>query len=339
MIPVKWARRLKRYFEPKAVVLMYHRVANLPEDPWELAVQPGYFEQQLKLLRKKFNVISLQELVMQLNCRSVQDNSVCITFDDGYSDNYVYAKPLLEKYQCPATFFIATKYVDRKQLFWWDELQQILLDSPELPPTICIDINGETFSYDLEEDAVLHGRKCEQQKAWIAPDNPPTRRCELYLNIWERLKPLPDLELQTMLSRIRLWARYHRQPDAVSLPMTKMQLNSLASHPLFDIGLHTVTHASLIFHPKEVQCREIMNNRHSLLKICHRSSDILTYPYGDYNDATISVVKEEKLSAAFTTNERVVTKQSNPYCLGRFQVKNWSSQAFEAQLSRWVKTF
>lgn len=339
MVHRKWVRRLKRLFEPKAVVLMYHRVANLTADPWQLAVQPDHFEQQLKVLHKKFHVISLQELVAQLNTRSVEANSVCITFDDGYSDNFLFAKPLLEKYKCPATFFIATKYIDRKQLFWWDELQHILLESPVLPEAIHIDMNGAPFSYHLEEDALLTAKRSKQQMTWIAPDDPPTRRCELYLALWERLKPLPDLDLQSMLSKIRLWARYHQQPDTISLPLTKAQLTSIADHPLFDIGLHTVTHASLIFHSKEVQCREIMNNKDCLKKICQRSTNILTYPYGDYNDATMSVVKDENLSAAFTTNERVVTKQSNPYCLGRFQVKNWNRREFESQLSRWTKTW
>jgi hypothetical protein len=38
---------------------------------------------------------------------------VCITFDDGRSDNFVYAVPLLKKYRLTATFFITTGFIDR----------------------------------------------------------------------------------------------------------------------------------------------------------------------------------------------------------------------------------
>ena len=318
---------------------MYHRVAELPADPWQLAVQPNHFEQQLKVLHKKFKVIPVHELVTQLNSRTVQSSSICITFDDGYSDNFVHAKPLLEKYECPATFFIASQYIDRKQLFWWDELQHILLDSPELPENIQINIDGTPFTYNLEAETVLTKRRSMQQKAWVAPEHPPTRRCELYLRLWERLRPLPDAELQDMLTMIRTWAHYHMKPDKINWPMTRAQLQGIAKHPLFDIGLHTVTHPALSFHSEDIQSREIMDNRDSLRKICHRSLNMLTYPYGDYNETTIRVAKKENLAAAFTTTEQVITRRSDPYNLGRFQVKNWGRRDFEARLSQWAKSY
>lgn len=339
MIHRKWVRRLKHLFEPKAIVLMYHRVADLPADPWQLAVQPAHFEQQLKVLCKKFKVIPLQELVNKLNSRSVEANTVCITFDDGYRDNFLHAMPLLEKYACPATFFITTQYVDRKQLFWWDELQHLLLDPPELPGQLDMDIGGVPFSYQLQEDATLSARRAALQKTWVAPENPPTRRCELYFKLWEQLKPLPEAELQDMLLKVRVWTHYCPQPEKESWPLTTTQLKRIACHPLFDIGLHTVTHASLSVQPEEIQSQEIMENRVSLKKICHHCVDMITYPYGDYNDTTISVVIRENLTAAFSTAEKVITKQSNPYCLGRFQVKDWSSRKFESQLAHWSKTY
>src|ERR1044072_9851462 len=123
----KYVRMIWRLFEHKAIVLMYHRVASVSADPWELAVQPEHFEQHLAILKNKFHVVPLTELVHQLQQRKLRTDCVCLTFDDGYSDNFINAKPLLEKYQCPAIFFIATKFINRKDMFWWDELQQIML--------------------------------------------------------------------------------------------------------------------------------------------------------------------------------------------------------------------
>lgn len=115
-------RKIRTLVESKAVVLMYHRIDNLTFDPWQLAVSPDNFEQQLKVLRTTFDVVPLDKLSSRIQRRPIASKSVCITFDDGYVDNYKFAKPLLEKYNCPATFFIAHNYIGKEQQYWWDEL-------------------------------------------------------------------------------------------------------------------------------------------------------------------------------------------------------------------------
>lgn len=99
-------RILNKIFYRHGVVLMYHRIANPVNDYWQLCVSPENFEQQLQVILKYRERVS-------------------ITFDDGYIDNYTTAKPLLEKYKLPATFFIATGGIDSGKEFWWDELQQL----------------------------------------------------------------------------------------------------------------------------------------------------------------------------------------------------------------------
>jgi peptidoglycan/xylan/chitin deacetylase (PgdA/CDA1 family) len=337
--PRKIIKRVKRLFVHKAVVLMYHRVADIAGDPWELAVHPVHFEQHLQLLKSRFRVIAVSELVRQLQKGALSSDCVCITFDDGYSDNFVHAKPLLEKYQCPATFFIATNYINHRQLFWWDELQHLILDTPVLPPVFSVVINNELVQVALPGEQVLTERNIAQQLQWVAPDNPPTKRCELYLLLWQKLKPLPHAQIQQVLDGLRSLAGNPVSTNALHLPMTETQLQDMARHSLFDIGLHTVTHPSLSIHSREVQNREIINNAHALRTMCRRYSNIITYPYGDYNSTTIDVVRNEKLDAAFTTEEHSVTKKSDRYCLGRFQVKNWNGPAFEKQVATWIKSF
>jgi len=36
---------------------------------------------------------------------------ICLTFDDGYLDNYVYVWPLLKKYNARATIFVSPAFV------------------------------------------------------------------------------------------------------------------------------------------------------------------------------------------------------------------------------------
>ncbi len=315
---------------------MYHRVADLTTDPWQLAVSPENFEQQLWVLQKKYKLVSVTELLSYLDKKSIQSKTVCITFDDGYSDNYFAAKPLLEKYESPATFFISTHYTEQQKSFWWDELERIILISKRLPSILSVTINGELFVYQLENDASLTEEQQEKQKTWVWTEEPPTRRCELYLALHRRLKPLPYNELQSVIREIKSWSKYDKVFKE-DLPMTNQQLTDIAIQPLFDIGLHTARHSALPFHNREMQFKEIADNEQSLKDTCDNFTSVLAYPFGVYNEATISVVKEQKLNAAFTTTEKHITNSSDLYQLGRFQIKNWDGKEFERRISNWIK--
>lgn len=97
------------YISPKYVVpiLMYHHIDEGGEIS-SLSVSPENFRCQMRFLaRRNYNVIGLSELVRAIkNKQSLPRNTVVITFDDGYEDNYTRAFPVLEKYNLPATIFV-----------------------------------------------------------------------------------------------------------------------------------------------------------------------------------------------------------------------------------------
>jgi peptidoglycan/xylan/chitin deacetylase (PgdA/CDA1 family) len=333
----KWIRGIRRKFEHRGIVLMYHRVADIAADPWELAVKPDNFEQQLKLLKKKFNVIPVSEMVSRLSNNKLRRNSIAITFDDGYNDNYTNAMPILEKYGCPASFFVATKFIGNKKRFWWDELQNIFFETARLPEVFSMQIGDSLVELTLDEDVILTPAKNQMQKQWSYYEEPPTRRCLVYYTIWEKMRPLPHEILQSTLSQIHDWANNYDGPDALSVPLSSCQLKKIGNSSLFELGLHTESHVSLSSHPSEVQQKEITGNMEYLEGICSSTKRILTYPYGDYDLTTQLVAKNISLDAAFTTNEQVVTNRSDRYSLGRFQVKNWDYNEFDLRLREWLK--
>ncbi|EMR01079.1 polysaccharide deacetylase family protein [Cesiribacter andamanensis] len=100
-----WITKLKQALGARAVVLMYHRIGTPKSDPWQLAVRPQYFEEHLQVLQKMGVAESAPAMVQQLQDDRLK-RSVVITFDDGYADNYQLARPLLEQYALPATFFL-----------------------------------------------------------------------------------------------------------------------------------------------------------------------------------------------------------------------------------------
>ncbi|MFH0987848.1 MAG: glycosyltransferase [Parcubacteria group bacterium] len=94
--------RLRR--EPTLTILEYHSV----NDSHPASILPEEFEAQLKWLKENRPVIRLSDW------RLIERDSVALTFDDGFADNYDTIFPLLKKYNLPATFFVSTGFIDNQ---------------------------------------------------------------------------------------------------------------------------------------------------------------------------------------------------------------------------------
>jgi peptidoglycan/xylan/chitin deacetylase (PgdA/CDA1 family) len=330
--------KVKRLFKPKAapaIVLMYHRVAELESDVWELAVSPKRFEQHLKVLKKMGNAVPLEQLSSNLNS-GLYRNNIAITFDDGYCDNFTNAKPLLEKYKLPATFFITTKQVESGREFWWDELEHIFLFTPQLPSTFSLVINDKLIASELGDETWL-AEECRcAHRLWKAcTETPPTRRAELFYSVWEQIKPLPFTEQEAYLDMIRNWAGSTGKIRADYSTMSVSELKQMAANNLFTIGAHTLTHPALSCHSDDFQSAELSESRKILQEQTGQEISTLAYPYGDHNENTAQIAYECGFGFAFTTDERSLKPGSHPYRLGRFQVKNLTGTEFEDQLKKW----
>ncbi|MDA3053865.1 MULTISPECIES: polysaccharide deacetylase family protein [unclassified Campylobacter] len=89
----------------KARVLMYHSISEHKGDKFDKwRVRPADFEAQIAWLAKNgFTTFTLSELA---NLAQIPPKSVCITFDDGFMDNYTNAFEILKKYNFKATIFV-----------------------------------------------------------------------------------------------------------------------------------------------------------------------------------------------------------------------------------------
>jgi peptidoglycan/xylan/chitin deacetylase (PgdA/CDA1 family) len=317
---------------PKIVVLMYHRIDMAETDPWGLCVSPKNFEQHLQVLKDGFNIISTEELLRQVSAKKIIQNAVCITFDDGYADNFIDAKPLLQRYNCPATFFITTGSIGQQKQFWWDELGNIFLQTQHLPEFLSLKIRNETFEHLLSEN-LLTAEMRRLHKRWKYHQKPPTERCILYLKIWERLLPLSSDEINTVMSSLKKWAWSEHLKNNLSFPMTDLQLKQLKLDPLFSLGTHTITHPDLSTKNELIQFEEIDGSNHTLEKDYGIKTNMLSYPHGRYNKLTIDIVTRLSISACFTTDQKAVNADSDVKLLGRFQAFNWTGKVFKNQLN------
>ncbi len=110
-----WQFGLGSLLAPRVMVLLYHRVTDEVRD--NLTVGVAQFERQIALVRQYCRTVSIEELISWESPPKSREPVVCITFDDGYLDNYVHAAPILERHQVPAAFFVSTGIVASNNRF------------------------------------------------------------------------------------------------------------------------------------------------------------------------------------------------------------------------------
>jgi peptidoglycan/xylan/chitin deacetylase (PgdA/CDA1 family) len=80
-------------------VLMYHAVGN-PDGYGN--VPPGRLRSDIQCLQQHYEIVSLSQLVNQ----TTDTNRIALTFDDGLTDFYEAARPVLHDLAAPATVFV-----------------------------------------------------------------------------------------------------------------------------------------------------------------------------------------------------------------------------------------
>jgi len=161
---------ISRLIPRKAVsILAYHSIGR---DPVFYAVTPEEFEKQMRYLKGEYNVVSLDEIIDFVGGKKVlPKNSVAITFDDGYHDNYLNAYPILKKYGLPATIFIASGYIGKEMPLSGVRLRMLNLEEMREMSQNNINFGAHTVSHqnlteiDLEEaKSEILRSKCELEE-------------------------------------------------------------------------------------------------------------------------------------------------------------------------------
>jgi hypothetical protein len=105
---------------PAVPVIMYHSI-GIPNKNWQwsyLTCPYEIFESHLRWMKKKgFHTISLQHLYDYMKeGAALPMNSIVLTFDDGYVDNWIFAYPLLRKYGFGGAIYINPEFTDPRNI-------------------------------------------------------------------------------------------------------------------------------------------------------------------------------------------------------------------------------
>lgn len=273
-------------------ILIYHRVVPRidPMRPNEPTV--AQFDWQMRLLRDNFSPLPLVEAVDRLRAGTLPERAVCVTFDDGYADNELYAMPILKKYAVPATVFVSTGFLNGGRM-WNDTVIEV-----------CRNFDGNEL--DLGE----LGLGCYSLQSY-------PQRLAAVDNIIQRIRHLDPLARAALVHQIE--KRVTALPD--DLMLTDAQIQSLARNGV-SIGAHTVNHPILCSVSSAIARSEIQDSKSHLEELLQEQIEVFAYPNGrpgvDYNEEHRDMVEALGFKAAVSTHWGVSTRQSDSLQLPRF---------------------
>lgn len=113
-----------RLREPRAAILMYHRLSDEIFDPEEAryTISPAAFREQMASLAADGRPVLSVDALLE---RDFADGAVVLTFDDGCASDASTALPVLESHGFPAAFFVSPAKVGRSGFLSWDDLETL----------------------------------------------------------------------------------------------------------------------------------------------------------------------------------------------------------------------
>jgi peptidoglycan/xylan/chitin deacetylase (PgdA/CDA1 family) len=313
-----------RPLKPKPLILMYHRIADEPIDPWGLAVSPARFEEQLQVVCRIRHPLALTEFVRHLLAGTLPANAVALTFDDGYVDNLVSGKPRLAAADVPAIVFLATGYIDGPERFWWDELARIVLLESN-PQSFDLTVGNESMRFDFGTEPT------EREDG--APSAPSLEKRHAALwTIWQTLRRLEDDERRSIILKLQLMFVGRDYRTGLSRAMSREEVRALVADGLVTIGAHTVTHPVLAGLGAAACHREVTESKLVCEALTGAPVMAFAYPYGDFDNAAREAVKNAGFTFACSTQRSPAIATSDVLALPRIHVPNLDGDEFERAL-------
>ncbi len=310
--PFHWANR------NKVLILTYHRFGGEEEAS---KISAGDFETHLKYLKAHNQVLPLAETIDYLKKgKSLPRNTTVITIDDGYTDAYDIAFPLLKKFGFPATVYVITDFLDKKSWLWTDVMRYVLMNTKK--DSIEIEFAaGDTINCALSGDPA---------------------RLETASRINERLKKLPNELKDEKISQIGKYLEVDipaLPPDRFG-PLTWMQCQEMEADNI-RIESHTVTHPILTKVGPETLDFEMRTSKKRLEDILGRRIDHFCYPNGTMDRNVQAAAKNAGYASAVTTAYGFNDAQTDLLSMDRIDAPSTvesfaqSASGFEAARLRW----
>lgn len=291
------------------LVLLYHRVGGTGPDPHRINLGLDAFNRQMAWLASDCAVLPLGELIERAAGRTLPNRAVAITFDDGYADTLTNAAPILSQYRLAATCFVATEGLDGSHVFWWDRLAMLLLGAGVRPDALTLDLPEgprRLATATVGERVFAHGL------------------------VYHAIVAIPAAAREGVLAQVAAWAP-GVACDEECRRMSAGELRALVGHGI-GIGAHTVHHPQLPTQDRATQVWEMADCREVLERIAGVPVAHLAYPFGAFDDVTLTAAAEAGFTHAFTCEPRALVSGDFPLRLPRLDPQEPLPDRFAARV-------
>lgn len=303
----RWALSLADR-SPGLSILLFHRVLAVA-DPFRTGdLTAEQFSSIVSSLARNFAVLSLEEGIDRLRRNSLPKSALAITFDDGYRDNLEIAAPILATHGLPATFFIATGFLDGSWM-WNDRIIEACRRTNVA--SACISALGiEALDLGSEAARVTAAHAIIDKAKHLPFD--------------ERLAVVVNLEDQ-------LHVQLDHGPMLDPHGLRQLRRQGMA------IGAHTVTHPILTKIDDTRARSEINDSRDQLVAILREPIRLFAYPNGrpgrDFVANHVHMVAEAGFESALSTAPLTARPGMDPYELPRFTPWDKTEWRFTTRLA------
>lgn len=244
----------------KLLILSHHRIVPPGGKFTYLGMSQDIFEQQVVFLKRYFKIVPFNEGIERFRAGSIKEPLLILTFDDGYRDNYLYAFPVLKKYDITGTIFVTADFLGTKKRFWWDIVADMIIGSSSL-------------------DAGLK------------------ERIEMVEDINKSLKTMVAGEMEHEIEKIEKKFGSVRNNDKEREILNWKEIKEMSSYGI-DFGSHTLTHPNLTLLNQNELAREVSKSKQILEEALKKEIRGFAYPHGLYNEDVKKAVRKSNYSYA-----------------------------------------
>lgn len=309
-------------------VVMYHYIRNNEEHEYDTYCRRvSEFEAQISFLTKQFPIVNPSNKEEIEHYRN-HDNkrAILLTFDDGYKDHF-YCAEFLHSLDLKGAFFPPI-----------NALEGDLLDVNAIHAIIgCREANHQQILNDLI-------REIKARSLDLILGQSTTRDIDLYVNSYqehERMDTRNVVLIKRLLQRdiISEKARHELCNDMIQDSLQKsakevaynLYLSVQQISYMYKLGMvfgcHGLTHRWLKSLSSTEQSEEITKSFAKLHALGAISGDnpclMMCYPYGSFNDDTLSQLRSENVDYAVTTKVGECKQQDDP-----LQIPRWDTNDF-----------
>jgi len=225
------------------------------------------FEADLNFLLKYFQPVSLNELLETTNKQPTK-NIFHLTFDDGLSEFYHVAAPILKRKGIPATVFLNSDFVDNKELFFRYKVSLLI----------------EAFFQQKEKKQLI--AEIFQKFHFQTNDILKAFHSINYLNksVITPLSELLEIDFENYLES--------QQPY-----LTTSQIEELKAQG-FTFGAHSCNHPEYYLLSFEEQLQQTIQSVHFVTNTFELPYKVFSFPFTDFNitDRFFKTIEKQKIT-------------------------------------------